>query len=41
MFDYNYWELWIDLYEQILEVQSTSLVPIDELNFEVQGPDTW
>ena len=31
----------IHVYAQILEVQSTSLAPIDELNFEVEGPDTW
>ena len=33
------WEVWIDLCEQILEVQSSSLAPKDE--FEVEGPDTW
>ena len=30
----------MDLYEQILEVQSTSLAPMDDFELEVQGPDT-
>ena len=35
------WEVLTDLYEQILEVQNTSLAPKMNLNFEVEGPDTW